>query len=196
MRNRVFPASPRCRAWHLWSCFESRKELLNCTEHQDGLRPILERLRGSSLRRSAPARRSAFPPGAPLRSQAESGPDPTRVGFRPDPSFDSWAGAAPSPVSLGPCTATLAARLGLMPSPPLRPTPRTLATRSSPRLGPGPGPGPRPAPKSALRQAPVCSLRPGAAPHANPPPRAGTGAGFFFRYTAPAGPACGREGRL
>ena len=62
-------------------------------------------------------------------------PDPTRLAFRPDPpaGFDSRGGAAPSPESLGPCTAAPSARPRPMPSPTLRPTPRELATRSSPR---------------------------------------------------------------
>ena len=98
-----------------------------------GLRPVK---RGCALPYVARLRTSD--PLAAWRAfeRAESGQDPTRVGFRPDPGFDSWGGATASPA--------FGARLGPMPSPTLRPTPRTLATRSSPRLGTGPGPGPRP----------------------------------------------------
>ena len=40
-------------------------------------------------------------PGAALSSQAESRPDPTRVGSRPDRGFARLGEAAPSPESLG-----------------------------------------------------------------------------------------------
>ena len=46
------------------------------------------------------------PPAALTAAQAEPGPDPTRVGPRPDPGFARWAVAAPSPTLLGPCLAT------------------------------------------------------------------------------------------
>ena len=96
----------------------------------------------------------------------------------------------PSPVSLSPCTATPSARPKPMPSPTLRPTRRTLATRP----GPGLGPGSRP-----------CSTRLYAAsvpgPRLTPPPpphpllQPGLRLAICFRSTAPAGPASGRASR-
>ena len=147
----------------------------------------------------SPCLTTLSPPGAPSATQAESGPDPTRVGSLPDPGFARWGEAGPSSASLGPCTATPSARPGPMPSPTLRPTPRTLATRSSPRQGPGPGPGPRP--RSIVRpfvrrlyaaSGPGPRLPP--PPPPPPAPTKGAGAGYFSPLHGSSRP-CLRAGR-
>ena len=45
-------------------------------------------------------------PSAPLAAQAESGPDPIRVGSRPDPGFAGQGEAEPSPALLCFCPTT------------------------------------------------------------------------------------------
>ena len=92
-------------------------------------------------------------------------PDPTRLALRPDPTrrrASTVGEGPPSPESLrvGPCTAKPSARPRPMPGLTLRPAPRALANRSSPRA-----PAPLHSSESVLRLAPVRSgsLRPGAA---------------------------------
>ena len=132
------------------------------------------------------------PPGAPSSAQAESGPDPTRVGFRPDPGFNSWGGVTASP-AFGAAWAdaesdTAPESVSEDPrhpvEPPARPRPRARApaplnSRPSVRL---------------LYAASVSGPRLTPPPH--PPPFTGAGAGLFLRYAAPAAPAYGRAGRL
>ena len=135
-----------------------------------GSRPILGFARlFLPLRCSVSAPTTPLPPGAPLAAQAESGPDPTRVGFRPAPGLARRGGAKTCVARLRPYnggqlwagtqTSGPPARPGLRPSGGPAPSPMLfgprLATPSPPaaltaaQAEPGPDPtrvGPQPDP--------------------------------------------------
>ena len=114
--------------------------------------------------------------------QAASGPEPTRVGSRPDPGLDRLGGAEHSPASHGPCTATPSARPRPIPSPTLRPTRHRGRSRPGRSPGLARARGPRPRSRSIVRL--YAASVPG--PLLNPPPPCNRGWGGLLRYTAPA----------
>ena len=111
--------------------------------------------------------------------QAASGPEPTRVGSRPDPGLDRLGGAEHSPASHGPCTATPSARPRPIPSPTLRPTRHRGRSRPGRSPGLARARGPRPRSRSIVRL--YAASVPG--PLLNPPPPLATGAGAGFSAT-------------
>ena len=123
--------------------------------------------------------------------QAASGPEPTRVGSRPDPGLDRLGGAEHSPASHGPCTATPSARPRPIPSPTLRPTRHRGRSRPGRSPGLARARGPRPRSRSIVRL--YAASVPG--PLLNPPPPLQPGLGRASPLHGSSGPD-GRADRL